>query len=280
LVLGQYYRVQVNPAGAATVTDDVGNVAVAVDDLVRAPTKAGESSLGATFTWRKVADRKAAGGSFFAEHRKGARASWTFSGKSVAWLTVTGPTYGKADVYVDGVRKATVNNYAKTTKHGVVRAVKGLAKGTHTIEIRVLGKKGAKAAKGTFVAIDGFKVGKTVTATPTLTKVSWQKASNSAASDKTFVAADLKGQTLKSSVRGTSVAVLGVRGPAFGKAGVYVDGKLAKTVDLYAEAVKWGPVATVTGLADTTHTVVVKVLGSKNAKSTGTTVVVDGLSVG
>ena len=35
----------------------------------------------------------------------------------------------------------------------------GLTKGTHTIEIRVLGKKGAKAGKGTSVAIDGFKVG-------------------------------------------------------------------------------------------------------------------------
>ncbi len=280
LVLGQYYRVQVNPVGAASVTDDVSNVATSVDDVVRAPTTAGESSLGATFTWRKVADRKAAGGSFFAEHRKGARASWTFSGKSVAWLTVAGPTYGKADVYIDGARKATVNNYAKNVKHGVTRAVKGLAKGTHTIEIRVLGKKGAKAGKGTFVAIDGFTVGKAVTATPALTKVGWQKGTNVAASDKTFVAADLKGQTMKTVVRGTSVRVFGVRGPTYGKAGLYLDGKLVKTVDLYAKAAKWGSVAAVTGLTDATHTVVVKVLGSKNAKSAGTAVVVDGLSVG
>ena len=71
-MLGQYYRVQVNPLGSELVTDDLGNVAGTVDDLLRAPTKAGQSSLGATFTWRKVSDKKAKGGSFFSEHRKGA----------------------------------------------------------------------------------------------------------------------------------------------------------------------------------------------------------------
>ncbi len=280
VLLGQYYRVQVNPVGSELVTDDLGNVAGTVDDLLRAPTTASESSLGATFTWRKVVDKKAKGGSYFSEHRKGARASWTFSGKSVGWLTVTGPSYGKADVYIDGKRKSTVNNYTKTVKHGVTRTVKGLAKGTHTIEIRVLGKKGAKAGKGTFVAIDGFKVGSKVTATPSLTKVAWQKVSSKAASNGTYVIADLKGQTMKASVRGTSVVLRGARGPAYGKVGLYVDGKLVKSVDLYAKSVKFGTVASVTGLTDAKHTVLVKVLGSKNKKSKSTAIVVDGLSVG
>ncbi len=280
VLLGQYYRVQVNPVGSELVTDDVGNVAGTVDDLLRAPTTAGESSLGAAFTWRKVSDKKAKGNSIFSEHRKGARASWSFSGKSVGWLTVTGPTYGKADVYIDGKRKMTVNNYAKNVKHGVTRTVKGLTKGTHTIEIRVLGKKGAKTGKGTFVAIDGFKVGSKVTATPSLTKVAWQKVSNNAASNGTYVVADLKGQTMKVSVRGTSVKLRGARGPAYGKLGFYVDGKLVKNVDLYAKSNKFGTVASVKGLTDAKHTVLVKVLGSKNKKSKSTAVVVDGLSVG
>lgn len=280
LTLGQNYRVLVNPVGAELVADDLGNVASAVDAVVRAPITAGESSVGATFTWRKVSDKKAVGGSYFAERRKGARASWTFSGKAVTWLTVTGPTFGKADIYVDGVRKATVNNYAKTITRGVARTVKGLTKGSHTVEIRALGKKGAKAGKGTFVAIDGFRVGKTVTATPSLSKVGWQHIVSVSASDSGYVVADLKGQSMKTTVRGTSVTVHGVRGPAYGKAGIFVDGKLMKTVDLYASSVAWGDVATVTGLTDATHTVLIKVLGAKNAKSSGTAVVVDGLSVG
>ena len=279
LVLGQYYRVQVNPVGSELVTDDLGNVAGTVDDLLRAPTTAGESSLGATFTWRKVADKKAKGGSYFSEHRKGSRASWTFSGTSVGWLTLTGPSYGKADVYIDGKRKMTVNNYAKSVKHGVIRTVKGLTKGTHTIEIRVLGKKGAKAGKGTFVAIDGFKVG--------------DQGHRNAGTDQGGVAegieqggeqrhvrrrrpqgSDDEGQRAWHVTSATRRARPCVRQGWF-----YVDGKLVKTVDLYAKSTKWGTVATVTGLTDAAHTVLVEALGTKNAKSTGTAVVVDGLSV-
>lgn len=280
LMLGQLYRVQVNPPGNELVTDDLGNVAPAVDDVVRAPTSAGESSLGAAFTWRLVKDKKAKGGSYVAEHRKGARASWTFTGTAITWYTLTGPAQGKADVFVDGVRKATFNNYAKTVKHGVARTVKGLPKGTHTIEIRVLGKKGAKAGKGTFVAIDGFKVGKKVTASPTLSKVAWQTVSNTSAGGGSYVVADLKGQAMKATARGTSVTLHTVRGPTYGRAAVYVDGALVKTVDLYAKSINWGYDVAIPGLSDAAHTIIVKALGAKNAKSSGTAVAVDGLSVG
>jgi hypothetical protein len=278
-VLGQYYRVQVNPVGSELVTDDLGNVGATVDDGVRAPVAASESNAGATYSWRTVSDRKAKGRSYVSEHRKGARASWVFSGKAVTWFTLTGPTQGKADVYVDGVRKTTVNKYAKSLKHGVARTVKGLAKGTNTIEIRALGKKGAKAGKGTFVAIDGFKVGKKVTATPTLTNVGWQKASGSGAVGGAYAIADLKGQTAKLCARGTSFTLTTAKGPAFGKVGVYVDGKLKKTADLFAKRLTWKTRVVVTGLTDVQHSVVIKVLGSKNRKSTGTGVVLDGVKV-
>ena len=85
---------------------------------------------------------------------------------------------------------------------------------------------------------------------------------------------------MKVNVRGTSLTLHGARGPAYGKLGLYIDGKLVKNVDLYAKSVKWGTVASVTGLSDATHTVLVKVLGSKNTKSKSTAFVVDGLSVG
>jgi hypothetical protein len=275
LLLGQYYRVQVNPVGNELVADDLGNVSATVDDTVRAATSANESAIGATFTWKTVKDKRAKGGSYVTEHRKGARASWTFSGRAVTWYTLTGPTQGKADVYVDGVRKTTVNNYTSTVKRGVARTVKGLAKGSHTIQIRVLGQKGSKRGKGTFVAIDGFKVGKKVTTTPVLSNVAWQAVATPSASDGTYTVADLKGQQMKFTLRGTGVTVTTARGPSFGKAAVYVDGTLQQTVDLYAAAVSYGYDVTVTGLPDGVHTVLVKVLGTKNTKSSGTGVVVD-----
>jgi hypothetical protein len=202
-----------------------------------------------------------------------------FKGKAVTWFTVTGPTQGKAEVYVDGVRKTTVNNYSKVAKRGVARTVKGLSKGTHTIEVRVLGKKGAKKAKGTFVVIDGFKVGRKVTTTPAVTGVRWSSASNASADGGAYAVADLKAQTSKLVVRGTAFTLTTAKGRAYGKVSVSVDGAVVKTVDLWAASSSWGVPVTVDGLTDARHTVVVKVLGSRNSKSTGTGVVIDGFSV-
>ena len=172
-----------------------------------------------------------------------------------------------------------MNNYAGSLKRGVARTVKGLAKGKHTIQVRVLGKKGSKKGKGTLVAIDGFKVGKTVTTTPALTKVSWQSVPSAPATNGSYTVADLKGQSMKFSVRGTGVTVTSARGPGFGKVGVYVDGTLRTTADLYAKSLTYGYGVSVNGLSDGVHSVVVKVLGSKNSKSTGTGVLVDQVDV-
>ena len=99
--------------------------------------------------------------------------------------------------YIDGKRTNTVNNYSKSAKYGVGRTFKGLSKGSHTIEIRVLGKKGAKAGKGTSVSIDGFKVGKTVTVTEKSAAYTWQRASNKAAAGGAYAVADLKAESVK-----------------------------------------------------------------------------------
>ncbi len=279
LLAGGYYTVTVNPNIASTVMDAVGNVTPLTTQNFRAATTIDQSSSILTYAWRKVGSSKAAGNSYAIEHRKGAKASWTFSGRSVSWGTVVGPTFGKANVLIDGVRKATINNYATKIKYGVQRTLKGLPSGSHTITVQVLGKKGAKAAKGTNIAIDSFKVGKKLTTTPVLTAVGWQQASNAAATGGSYAVADLKAENIKLQFRGTGVTLLTARGSAYGKASVYVDGTLATTFDDYAKLSGWQVAQTVSGLTDGVHTVVVKVLGAKNTKSTSTAVVVDGFTV-
>jgi len=69
---------------------------------------------------------------------------------------VTGPIYGKADIFVDGVRKRTVNLYATSRHFNASRSVTGLANKSHRLRIVVLGVKGNKSANGTFVAVDAF----------------------------------------------------------------------------------------------------------------------------
>jgi hypothetical protein len=51
------------------------------------------------------------------------------------------------------------------------------------------------------------------------------------------------------------------------------------TVDLYAPSTHWQVAESFSGLASGPHTIVVKVLGIKNASSTGTKVVVDAFVV-
>ena len=140
-VLGERYRVLVNPAGSATVVDGLGNVAAAKDSAFRVQTWTEESAL--SFAWRTVTSDKARGGSYLVERRPGAAAKWTFSGGSLTWVTVTGPAHGKAEVYVDGSLRGTYNNYSERTRFGVERTLKGLGSGQHTVEVRALGKKGA-----------------------------------------------------------------------------------------------------------------------------------------
>ncbi|HVQ86622.1 MAG TPA: hypothetical protein VMT88_00420, partial [Actinomycetes bacterium] len=201
------------------------------------------------------------------------------SGRSVTLLTEVGPTFGKANILIDGVKKATINNYGTRAKYGVPRTVKNLKSGKHSLTVQVLGQKGSKQGKGTYVAIDGFKVGKKVTATPVLTTVGWQRASSAGADGGKYAVADLKSQSVKFSFRGTGLTLVTARGKAYGKASIYVDGTLATTFDNYAGSTSWQVAQNVTGLTDANHTVVIKVLGTKNSSAASAAVVVDGITV-
>jgi len=70
---------------------------------------------------------------------------------------VRGPSQGKAQVWLDGVLKATVDNYAATTSYGVKRALTRLADKVHTLRIVVLGKHHT-GGKGNTVTVDRFAV--------------------------------------------------------------------------------------------------------------------------
>ena len=72
-----------------------------------------------------------------------ATASLTFSGRSVAWNAILGPTRGSARVYIDGRLISTVNlNSPTVTLRRIVFARTWSAVGTHTIRVVVLGTAG------------------------------------------------------------------------------------------------------------------------------------------
>lgn len=161
LVPGQTYVVTANKAGVATpITDLAGNRLAQTNKTFRASLKEQESSKAASYhlTWSAVSTAHASGGRYVKTATRDASASFVFSGTSITWVTVTSPKMGKAAVYVDGVKKLTVDNYSSSTKYGIRRAVTSLANRKHTVKIVVLGTH-RRASSASYVAVDDWLVG-------------------------------------------------------------------------------------------------------------------------
>jgi hypothetical protein len=73
----------------------------------------------------------------------GAKASLTFSGRSIAWVTRKGPDRGKAAVYVNGIKVATIDLYASSYQDRKVAWVGSwTTTATRKVSIKVLGTAG------------------------------------------------------------------------------------------------------------------------------------------
>lgn len=80
--------------------------------------------------------------------------------------------------------------------------------------------------------------------------------------------------------RGTGFKWVGTKAASFGRASVYVDGTYRATVDAYSpKTVDRQTLFSVSGQRDTTHTVSIRVRGSKRSASSGTWVDVDRFAV-
>jgi chitodextrinase len=67
-------------------------------------------------------------------------ASLTFAGRSIAWVAPLGPKRGRAEVYIDGKRRAVVDLYAaKNSPRRVVFTTSWDASASRTLEIRLSG---------------------------------------------------------------------------------------------------------------------------------------------
>lgn len=91
-------------------------------------------------TWKKDTDGPWFGGTAMKSKGAGAKARFTVTGRSFAWIGSFGPSRGRASIYVNGKLKGTVDlNRASQTAHVVAWAKTWTNSATRTIEIRVLG---------------------------------------------------------------------------------------------------------------------------------------------
>jgi hypothetical protein len=84
--------------------------------------------------------------------------TFQFSGTGVTWSGTTGPTYGKATVFIDNVSQGKVDLYRSSLAYRQnIWSSAGLSDGLHTIRIAVTGRKRA-ASKGFDVSFDEFVI--------------------------------------------------------------------------------------------------------------------------
>jgi hypothetical protein len=106
--------------------------------------------------WTQQDIGSAYGGGTKHAQTSGAKATFTFTGRNVAWVATKGPNRGRAEVWVDGVKVKTVDLYAATTQARKVVFAKGWpASGNHVLEVKVLGTKNASSS-GKLVDVDAF----------------------------------------------------------------------------------------------------------------------------
>jgi hypothetical protein len=87
----------------------------------------------------------------------GARATFTFTGTGISWVSARGPQTGKARVYIDGAFVTDIDTYAPTEspQHAIFSA-RGLSAGTHTLTMEVTGKN--PLSRDAWVLIDALVV--------------------------------------------------------------------------------------------------------------------------
>lgn len=96
-----------------------------------------------TGTWTRQSTRKAYGGALKYSTSQGASVTETFVGLGVAWISETGPTLGKATVYLDGIAVKTVNLYGSTLNRRLVVWKRGWStQAKHNVKIVVVGTTG------------------------------------------------------------------------------------------------------------------------------------------
>jgi GH25 family lysozyme M1 (1,4-beta-N-acetylmuramidase) len=273
LITGESYEAVVNPGVAPVlVVDRGGNPAPTTTQPFATATEVDQDDPAVAYAWRTVETSSAFGGRFDVEHLKGATATFAFSGPAVTWYTATGRSKGKAEVSIDGAVEGVVDLYSRRTGNRVARTFDGLGSGEHEITIRVLGR-GRAAAIGTEVVVDAFEAGGELVRNPDVI-ASWGGGSGAGT-----WASDLAGASAELRFRGTAVDWFTYRGPDQGKAELWVDGTLLRTVNNYAAQPTPGVVRSVTGLADGVHTLRIVVLGNARPVATGEFVSLDRFAV-
>ena len=116
-----------------------------------------------TGTWSSIGQTLASGGSYGRSSTPGASATVYFRGTRLDWVAVEGLTPGVADVYLDGVKQATIDLAAPVSTYQVNAWSTGsLPEGNHMVEI----VRSSSSASGEYLTLDALDIWGTMRAGP------------------------------------------------------------------------------------------------------------------
>jgi large repetitive protein len=137
---------------------------VYVDAFVVGAVTTQENGAGVVDHFRHVATGSASAGAYdvidyvAAKGRSGPSYTVSFTGTGITWYGTKTSSSGKANVYVDGVKKASVDLYKSSTGYmASIWSSASLANGNHTLRIVLTGTK-RSSSKGYDVSFDYFVV--------------------------------------------------------------------------------------------------------------------------
>ncbi len=226
------------------------------------------------------------GGTALVSETPGAQATLTFNGTQVRWIGYRGPDAGIFRIDVDGQFPGELDAYSPThaIQNYVISAM-GLPDGTHTMTIEATGRRNPDST-GALVVIDAFDVmvpGRRYQETHSSVTYTgeWTRDNrNRPWSEGTAAFSGTAGAQANFTFTGTSVSWIGARAARTGIARIYLDGGFITEVDTHAESEGFqNTLYTLSGLADTSHTLTIEATGLKNPAATNTYVVVDAFDV-
>lgn len=107
--------------------------------------------------WATATNASASGGTYAISDARDAFARLRFTGTGASLRTWRGPGMGKAEVWRDGILVKVIDLYAPAPAFATVPLVSGLADGSHTVRIVVLGTR-RTASAGNAVVVDRWTV--------------------------------------------------------------------------------------------------------------------------
>jgi hypothetical protein len=229
-----------------------------------------------------VRDPEASGGGYRTTRTARQQISYVtlVSTTSISLLTYRGPDQGVAQVTIDGIKQDPLDLYSAMPEYDVVQEYSGLVAASHRIVVRARGTKNP-ASSGTEVRVDGFRFGDGMAEDDDLEVRygSWLGVADSNAYGGSYRRSDTADATLSFGFTGTQFAWITAQCPRCGQAQVIVDGTVIKTVDLYSASENWQHAEVFDGFSLGEHTVIIRVLGTKNANSRDAWIIFDAFGV-